>query len=412
MAAISVLLAAGGASWEAAAMSALRPPAVVVLKRCVDLPDLLATATTGQSDVAVVDAGLPGLDTDAVATLSRWGVRVVSVGERDLTGIGIAHRVAADALETLGGAVAAAAKAERIHDQPSVDANTPTPPQRGRIVAVWGARGAPGRTTVAVALAAARASLGERRVVLADLDPFGGAVAQHLGVLDEASGLLAAARLVNRGTLTAASFAQTRRSVETGLEILTGLPRADRWIEVRPGAVEAMLRLAAVHADVVADCGSCLEEDEDAIGPGRHVMTLEALRCADEIVAVGVADAVGLSRLARALAEVQAAVPGATLRVVVNRHRETLGWSPAEVVAMVERFVRPASIDVLPDDPGCVDRAMLLAEPVRAGGDSALGRGLADLMERVFADSDPGPTPSRRWRSSRSRARVGRRTSS
>ena len=60
-------------------------------------------------DVAVVDAGLPGLDTDAVATLSRWGVRVVSVGERDLTGIGIAHRVAADALETLGGAVAAAA---------------------------------------------------------------------------------------------------------------------------------------------------------------------------------------------------------------------------------------------------------------------------------------------------------------
>ena len=37
------------------------------------------------------------------------------------------------------------------------------------------------------------------RSLLLDADPYGGAVAQHLAVLDDASGLLAAARLANAG---------------------------------------------------------------------------------------------------------------------------------------------------------------------------------------------------------------------
>ena len=56
-------------------------------------------------------------------------------------------------------------------------------------MAVWGPTGAPGRTTVAVGLATELASRG-RGTLLLDADPYGGAVAQHLGVLDQA--LLAA----------------------------------------------------------------------------------------------------------------------------------------------------------------------------------------------------------------------------
>ncbi len=72
----------------------------------------------------------------------------------------------------------------------------------GRVVAVHGPTGAPGRTTVAIGLAAEHAHRGHRSV-LVDADPHGGAVAQHLGVLDEVSGLLASARLVNSGALDA-----------------------------------------------------------------------------------------------------------------------------------------------------------------------------------------------------------------
>ena len=51
---VTVLLAAGGEPWEASALRLLDGDGLVVLKRCVDLADLLASAATGQADVAVV----------------------------------------------------------------------------------------------------------------------------------------------------------------------------------------------------------------------------------------------------------------------------------------------------------------------------------------------------------------------
>ena len=51
-----------------------------MLKRCVDLADLLASAATGQADVAVVSGELGGLDADAVMQLLRDDVRCVAVG--------------------------------------------------------------------------------------------------------------------------------------------------------------------------------------------------------------------------------------------------------------------------------------------------------------------------------------------
>ena len=88
---VTVLLAAGGEQWEAAALGLLSGGSSHVLKRCVDLTDLLASATTGQVDVAVVAGELPGLDADAVMQLLRHDVRCVAVGgdEDTLTRIGV-----------------------------------------------------------------------------------------------------------------------------------------------------------------------------------------------------------------------------------------------------------------------------------------------------------------------------------
>ena len=77
---ICVLLLAAGEAWESPALADLEAhPETVVLKRCVDVDDLLAAVTSGQADVAVVSLDAPGLDAASVAHLRRHGVRPVAV---------------------------------------------------------------------------------------------------------------------------------------------------------------------------------------------------------------------------------------------------------------------------------------------------------------------------------------------
>jgi MinD-like ATPase involved in chromosome partitioning or flagellar assembly len=431
-----VLVAAGGARWEVEALRAVAggQSGAVLLKRCVDLPDLLATATTGQARVALVSAGLPGLDADSVAHLRRAGVGVLVVAEPDDGAVdlpGVCEVLTSDAVgTTLGGALLTAASSAADTD-PSPEAGAPgsstdegTAPARtgldvatdpgspGRIVGVWGPTGAPGRTTVAVGVAAELASRGHD-VLLVDADGYGGAAAQHLGMLEEVSGLLSAVRLANAGQLDAARLASVARSVGPGLRVLTGLPRADRWVEVREVAFEALLDAAqALCPYVVLDLGFSLELAEQTFGSGgpqRNQMTLTALDRADEVFVVGSADPVGLARLARGLVELPEVAPVAAARVVVNRVRPSLGWGEQEVRAMVEGFVTPASMHFLPDDPATADRALMAGRPLVELGDSALRTALADLADSIDPDAPRGVGRVRGRRRGRSRGRLRRR---
>ena len=77
---VVVLVAAAGAAWESTAVEALTGRAgVVLLKRCVDVDDLLAAASAGQADAAVLGLDAHGLDTAAVDLLRRHRVRPVAV---------------------------------------------------------------------------------------------------------------------------------------------------------------------------------------------------------------------------------------------------------------------------------------------------------------------------------------------
>ena len=78
----------------------------------------------------------------------------------------------------------------RFRDPAYALVRRPRRPSRaaGRVVAVWGPAGAPGRTTVAIGVADEAARLGVS-TLLADADPYGGTVAQTLGLLDESAGL-------------------------------------------------------------------------------------------------------------------------------------------------------------------------------------------------------------------------------
>jgi MinD-like ATPase involved in chromosome partitioning or flagellar assembly len=270
------------------------------------------------------------------------------------------------------------------------------------VFTVWGPAGAPGRTTVATSLAAGLARRGLATTVV-DADPYGGAVAQHLGVLDEVSGLLSAARLTSDGALEA-GFGSCRRSLGDHLDVVTGLPRPDRWREVRSGVVEHLLEVAAGHGQVVVDTGFSLEDDPSGdllARPARNHLTLGALDVADEVVVVGSADPVGLSRLARGLVDLRDRVAGVPVRVVVNRMRAGLGWSEREVAGMVEGFARLADVHFVPDDRAAADKALASGTSLVDAGDSEAARALAGVADALV------PPPAHR-RSER-RRRLSRR---
>ena len=320
-----------------------------------------------------------------------------------------AHQVVGAGLDGMLEALAVAStETLPLVDEP--DPGDPTEGAHGRLLAVWGPAGAPGRTTVATAVAADLAHRG-RTAFLVDADPYGGAVAQHLGVLDEVSGLLAAARSANAGRLDAATLSGIARTVGSdGLRVLTGLPRPDRWSEVRPPAFGDVLDAAASLAEqVVVDVGFSLEHDAaDPFGsaPQRNGMTLAALERADRLLVVGAADPVGLSRLARGLIDVKDRFPATTVHVVVNRNRPSLGWSEAEVRGMVEGFVGPVGVSFLPEDRTAADRALMGGRSLVELGDSALRRAVTELVDALEGTSRPARAarrPVRRRRAGRAR---------
>ncbi len=77
--AVQVVTAVTGAGWESALVGALdrADHGVTVVRRCVDVSELLAAAATGTAQAALLSADLRRLDGDAVARLSAAGVAVV-----------------------------------------------------------------------------------------------------------------------------------------------------------------------------------------------------------------------------------------------------------------------------------------------------------------------------------------------
>ncbi|MEO7060934.1 MAG: hypothetical protein ABI083_14530, partial [Lapillicoccus sp.] len=262
----------------------------------------------------------------------------------------------------------------------------------GRVVAVWGPSGAPGRTTIAVNLAAELAGLGVP-TLLVDLDTYGGSVAQSLSMLDEAPGVAAAARAADQGTLDLPALARISPEVLPGLRVLTGIPRADRWSELRAAALDRVLELSRLLAQVVVvDCGFCLEDDEelsyDTQAPRRNAATLTALAGADVVLAIGSCDPVGLQRLVRGLQEL-GTVPSPPARVVVNRVRAgAVGSRPeARVTEALARFAGVDEVTFVPEDRSGLDVAMLegrvLAECVPSSPVRAAVRALAATVGGV-----------------------------
>ena len=425
--ALQVFTAVTGAAWESDLVGALdrADHGVTVVRRCVDVAELLAAAATGTGQAALLSAELRRLDAETIGRLAAAGVAVVGLFEpgderaaERLRKLGVPRVLPADAEpEAIAGALLAAV-AGRIHPgrdvadpraglaettdpgdaagrDPGVTGTDP-PRAPGRVVAVWGPTGAPGRTTVAVGMADEAARLG-LSTLLVDADVYGGVVAQMLGLLDESPGLAGAARQAGSGALNASSLVRLAWAVRPGLRVLTGLARADRWPELRPRAVTAVLEEARALTELtVVDCAFNLEDDEevsfDTAAPRRNGVTLAVLEAADIVICVSGADPVALQRSIRALDALRDVLPTVEPVIVVNQVRRgpVPGDPQREIAEAFERFAGRVVGHFLPADRRGTDAALASGRTLaEAAAGSPLRLALRALTASVVGVAPP-----------------------
>ncbi|WP_457101333.1 AAA family ATPase [Microbacterium sp. P5_E9] len=326
----------------------------------------IAHAVAG-ADTVVLHAHRRSLTGAAVSLCDRHGVRIVpliadTADERLVAAFGLI------------GPWPLAAEPWRLLDALAVDrapAVEPAAPRQPRVIAVWGPAGAPGRSTLAIELAAELAR-GGKRVGLVDADTHAPSIALQLGLADEGPGFPSACRQAERGELDVREL--DRISVPlggTGVDVLTGLNRPSRWPELTAGRVASALAVCREWTDfTVVDVAASLERDEEIVsdleGPRRNAATLAVLAAADLVVAVAAADPVGISRLLRAHAELRAAIGATPVAVIANRLRPgTLGIDArGQVRRTLDRFGGIDDVWFVPADPRSADAAILAARPI------------------------------------------------
>ena len=262
---VVVLLLAAGAGWESAALAALSGRSdVVVLKRCVDVADLLATAAAARPTWRSSALDAPGLDATAVDRLRGEGVRTVAVlprgGDPDAAQLAPPGSGSQRASPTTTSTGSPRPSRPTTGRRPLPEDRRP-PPGRVDRDGWWRCGDRPARRGVRPSRwgwpprsAATTARCWSTPTPTAGRSPSSSAWSTRSRACSRAARLVATGQLAER-------FAGVQRSLDHRFSVVTGLPRADRWPEIRAGVVEHLLEVAQGHGHVVVDTGFCLEDD-------------------------------------------------------------------------------------------------------------------------------------------------------
>lgn len=361
---LRIVTCALGAGWEGdlvAAASRGHVPADVVA-RCLELGEVHAALrgtvnSAGPADAVLVDAASPWIDALTVADLRRSGTAVVVVGATD---------VDARALHFGADGVLAAPEHPAELIRLVLEVVTPQRPAEnrsggahGRTITVWSAKGAPGRSTLAVSLAWELAKLGVP-TRLVDLDTYAPSIAILLG-LSDSPGVGQLVQRIASGDTEVSRFLQWPRR---GLGVAVGTIRSDAWLEVPDHGVELLLRTLVAEADVtVVDVDDCTEDDEElrlAASPWRrNQATLAALGASDLVLVPVLCDPVSVHSTVRALTSLRREgilADNGPPRILSVLSRVT----SAREAGDVEAYLADAGIECamrIPDDPRSVTRA-------------------------------------------------------
>ncbi len=402
-AALGVLLATGDGDLEGRLVTGFAGTGITIVTRCLDATTLLETidapfdahspaasrsAAGERIEAVLASTNLHGLTEATLLTLRDRGVPVLLLAADD-------HQAQAfaDLAPAIPASTPADALAEALHQARAgalLSVSEPAPRRtyvgeraagddadqsgpRGRVIVVTSGKGAPGKSTLAIALAAGlgrfhRATAG---AVLVDADLRGGNVAPYLD-LDPRHGLI--------GLAAATGPLDDRLSytLQDGPEcsVLAGLERPDLVQALPPDLLSGVIaRVRERFAVVVVDAGS----------PPDPAL----LRAADEVLLVTGADLVSIWNARVALRALGEGLAG-RLGVVVNRHEGREHYDAGEI----ERALGLPVLGVVREDRKAARRAVAAQQPLSAASGSAAAdvRWLATVLaEGAHWASDPHP---------------------
>lgn len=400
---IRVLLAIGDPERERRLLEGLSGNGLVVAARCLDGPSLAERAAGPDVDVALVSGELHRLTTATLIAVQEARLPLVLTADtatgsryRDLAHVLPASAGPLEVSQALEAAVrsgpsyTAVSYASSATDAGSAEgAGDEGGGDGGRVIAVLSGKGAPGATTVAIAVAAALAERGHR-VVLLDADLSGGNVGAYLD-MDPRRGLFALAYGREAGQQAWERRVEEELQDGPGFLLLNGIERGEQRSTVSVDVVTtALATLRRSFDEVVVDTG--------AVIPGIASPATDALlRGADRLLLVANGDMVALWNAQAALRHVEdgLGISREAVTVVMNRRSGREHYDAEEVT----HALRVPVLAVVAEDWAAARRAIAEQLPLTAVGGRA-ARGLQRLAAELAAPEPAEAATSRAGRRS------------
>jgi pilus assembly protein CpaE len=247
--------------------------------------------------------------------------------------------------------------------------------QSGRVIAIIGARGGVGASTVAINLAMSVQQVSQREpVALMDLDLLGGDLGLFLD-LRTVQGLKHLSKDISRLDETIVRSSLTQHS--SGLNLLpSGYEGFDEPVHVPGSTMRVIGLLRAMHRHVFVDCGHMLEP-----------AVKEALDCSDQIILVTTLSLPAIRRTKRLLDVLRmAAYPSGKVAVVVNRYAS----DQKDLLAETEDLLGVPMAGLIPNDYGTASEAINHGKPLTImASRTSIGQWYLRGSEALVGDKSP-----------------------
>jgi len=229
------------------------------------------------------------------------------------------------------------------------------PASAGQIIAVWGPAGSPGRSTLALCLAATLARRDER-VMVVDGDSYAPSLAPMLGLHETQSGAQSLSRHARLETVEAKTLEACAVHYPLGgqsLSVVTGLNSPAHYVDCGSLAwSQALTTLRSVGHTLVVDLAAPLLQlpGETIGGPMRNALTLATLDAADRVLAVANPTPLSILRLSRDWPRLSELADAARLDVCLNKAPANDQRSIDESLHALWQFTGNDETTVFPSD--------------------------------------------------------------
>lgn len=277
---------------------------------------------------------------------------------------------------------------EHIGGSPD-DSATDTASPALAVIAIASGPGSPGRTTVALNLAAGLGMVAP--TVLVDVDLAGPSVAAHIDADPTRNLYMLAHAEPESADEWMHAIEQEAQPLDADCvhgSVICGSPKLELRTGITTRFVERLVReLRERYRFVILDVGADLLSREPA--PHRA-----ALQVADQVLLVAAADVVGLwrARTGLGLLHGQLGIGRERIALVVNRHDRRFHHGRSEI----DWALGLATAAVIPIDQVATQRALAAQRPLILSGHGTAARSLLDLAERVLGGEIRLPDDQRR----------------